>query len=377
MRVIFVIRSLTCGGAERQLVNAAVGLANRGHDISVAVFYSEGSPLERELTTAGVTIESLGKRNRWDLIGPFRRMRAILRRQPRAVVYSFLPTANLFSAAVACSLKHRALVWGIRVAGMEIASDDPLARCLIRLEHLLIWVPQLVITNSDASRERIQKLRPGAKRVLLIRNGIDTIAFTFTEQGRKEIRAQLGVGESDVLVGAVGRIVSQKNLSLLFKAASLAHHGGSRPFRVVVAGDGEPGLIAELLREAARLGVAERVKFIGQRTDLPRVYSALDVLCLCSDYEGTSNVLLESLSCGTTCVATDVGDSAKVIGDGRLIAAPGDAVGLAACLHHALGIGGPGSRVSNRARATSLFSLVEMIQVTEQALIEVKFACAH
>ena len=68
MKVVFLIRALNFGGAERQLVALARGLQRRGHEVAVAVFYSGGA-LESELKEAGIPIRSLEKRGRWDVFG--------------------------------------------------------------------------------------------------------------------------------------------------------------------------------------------------------------------------------------------------------------------------------------------------------------------
>ena len=80
MKVMFLIRSLEYGGAERQLALLARGLRTRGHDVSVAVFYPRG-PLAEELRSAGVRVVCLEKRGRWDLLGFFLRTARALRRE--------------------------------------------------------------------------------------------------------------------------------------------------------------------------------------------------------------------------------------------------------------------------------------------------------
>ena len=82
---------------------------------------------------------------------------------------------------------------------------------------------------------------------------------------------------------------------------------------LMIAGSGPDH--AALARQAERLGVHTRVRFLGQLAhhELPAVYGASDALVLASSAEGWANVLLESMACGTPVVATDVGGSREVV----------------------------------------------------------------
>src|SRR5471030_3224340 len=91
--IFILIRSLNVGGAERQVSILAQALHKKGYKVTVGVFYSGGA-LEGQLRQAGVSIYSLDKKGRWDLIGWFRRYLRALREVNPDVVYSFLTTSN-------------------------------------------------------------------------------------------------------------------------------------------------------------------------------------------------------------------------------------------------------------------------------------------
>jgi glycosyltransferase involved in cell wall biosynthesis len=99
--------------------------------------------------------------------------------------------------------------------------------------------------------------------------------------------------------------------------------------KFVAVGDGSDQQRRALRDLAQELGLTERVIWAGQRLDMPAVISALDLSVSASFGEGFSNVLGESMSCGVPCVATNVGDSAKIVGDLGWLVDPGDEVGLA------------------------------------------------
>lgn len=98
-QVLFLIRSLHVGGAERQLVTLAKGLKKRGISVRVAVFYPGGA-LEKDLVGAGISLVSLDKRGRWDIFPFFLRLVRLLRLSRPDFFHSYLPGANLVATLV-------------------------------------------------------------------------------------------------------------------------------------------------------------------------------------------------------------------------------------------------------------------------------------
>src|SRR5437763_6227668 len=94
LAVVLLIRSLAVGGAQRQLVQLAQGLQERGHRVTVGVFYS-GGPLVTELQQAGIPVTELGKGGRWNNLRFLLRLRRMIGASRADVVYSFGGSANL------------------------------------------------------------------------------------------------------------------------------------------------------------------------------------------------------------------------------------------------------------------------------------------
>jgi hypothetical protein len=96
MKIMFLIRSLGPGGAERQLTNLAIGLRKLGHDIAIVTFYS-GNLLADELTDAGVSVRTLNKRGRWDIARSAVKLLHFVGEERPAILHSYLSTANLLA----------------------------------------------------------------------------------------------------------------------------------------------------------------------------------------------------------------------------------------------------------------------------------------
>ena len=139
-------------------------------------------------------------------------------------------------------------------------------------------------------------------RVTVLPNAIDLIRFSFSPESRAAVRQEIGASESALVVGHIGRFMYQKNHAFLlriFQALLVL-----RPDAILMlAGEGE--LLDETRALAKTLGIEHRVRFLGVRHDAERLYSAMDVFCLPSFYEGLPVVMVESLANGLSCVVSD------------------------------------------------------------------------
>ncbi len=328
MKILFLARSLDGGGAERQLVTLAVGLRERGHEVSIAAFYS-GGELETQARNAGVAILSLGKRGRWDVVGFAWRLLKTLRAARPDILHGYLATANLFAVLARPFLPGTRTVLGIRASDMALGHYDWLMRLIGRLEALFASPADLVIANSEAGRDHaVARGFPGDK-MAVVPNGIDTQLFRPDPAAGARSRADLGVGDEARLIGLVARLDPMKDHPTFLQAVTEFLKRGGRA-RFVCVGDG-PRAYRETLQTLGReLGIDANLSWAGARDDMPSVYNALDVLTLTSAFgEGFPNVLGEAMACGVPCVATDVGDVKRVLGEAGIVVSPGDPGALA------------------------------------------------
>lgn len=192
-----------------------------------------------------------------------------------------------------------------------------------------------VIAVSGEIRARLIAAGTDSARVSTVLNGIDPAMFRRQAGRRAVARASLGLDESAVVVGSIGRLEPQKRFDLLIEA--VAQLRATRPgLRLVIAGDGSLG--AELSALAGRCGLADRCMLAGHRPDVVDVLHAFDLFVQSSDYEGTPNAVLEAMAVETPVVATSAGGTAELIEDCThgLIVAPGNLPALVAGIERAL-----------------------------------------
>jgi glycosyltransferase involved in cell wall biosynthesis len=166
----------------------------------------------------------------------------------------------------------------------------------------------------------------------LVYNGIDVDEMSAARQERQDARRELGLGPDDRAVISVGRLSREKDYATLLRA--LAALPGPRLFLV-----GHGPARGELEALAAELGLGQRVAFLGERNDVPRLLAACDLFALSSLTEGISMALLEAMAGGLPVAATAVGGTPELVipGETGLLAPPGDPAALAQAMGALLG----------------------------------------
>ena len=156
---------------------------------------------------------------------------------------------------------------------------------------------------------------PPAKLTVL-GNGIDLDRFDPDSFDRRALRDELGFAPTEVVCGAVGRLVREKGYGELFTAAAVVR-AQFPAFRLVVAGPSDPGKADAIGTEERALADAAGVTFLGMRRDVERLYGALDLYVLASHREGYPRSAMEAAAMGLPVVATNIRGCRQVVDDGR------------------------------------------------------------
>lgn len=202
-------------------------------------------------------------------------------------------------------------------------------RVFTAVERGLARVTDRLLVVSEAVRQDLLDRGIGdPARITVLPLGFDLAPFLESHRLRGQLRAELGVGAGDPLVGIVARLVPIKRHEDFLAAAALVARGVPAA-RFLVVGNGERR--AELEALAERLGLAGRVRFVGWRRDLDRIYADLDLVVLTSANEGSPVSVIEAMAAGRPVVATRVGGVPDLVEDGTsgLLVPAGDPRGVA------------------------------------------------
>ena len=131
--------------------------------------------------------------------------------------------------------------------------------------------------------------------VKIIHNAIDVEKFKFDEVARKKLRKEFEIKDSTIVIGHVGRFVQQKNHTFLVDVFK-EFHGKNPDSKLLLVGSGP--LEDEIKKKVDRLGLKDSVLFLGQRDDINKLYSVMDIFCLPSLYEGLPVVGVEAQAAG-------------------------------------------------------------------------------
>ena len=149
----------------------------------------------------------------------------------------------------------------------------------------------------------------------LLGNGVDLDRFDPDKADpatRARLREEMGAGEGDIVVGMVGRLVAEKGYPELFEAATKLGEG----YVVAVIGPDDPEKSDALPAAAVANAKQAGVRFLGMRTDVEDLYSAMDIFVLPSHREGFPRAAMEAASMGLPIVATDIRGCRQVVDDG-------------------------------------------------------------
>jgi glycosyltransferase involved in cell wall biosynthesis len=200
----------------------------------------------------------------------------------------------------------------ITLRGTEVPhSKNPVLRP--RLSRTLQAAAR-VFAVSDSLRRLAIELGAAPEKTEVVGNGIDTERFQ--PVARQAARARFGLPDSAKVLISVGGLVERKGMHRVIEVlpALLEHHPDLH-YLIVGGASPEGDNRTELTAQVARLGLAERVHFLGAlpSDELKWPLSASDVFVLATRNEGWANVFLEAMACGVPVVTTDVGGNAEVV----------------------------------------------------------------
>lgn len=326
VRVLFVVQDFVVGGAERHLIELWRRIDRSRFAVEIACLAGSGG-FAAEAASLGWPIHDLDVGRR---IGGPRGLRGLLRLVHLTaslrpdVIHGYLMTGSLYAA-----LAGR--LCGVPVVAVAKRNLDAFENPRQRLLHglaLRLATHVTAVSRTVAASAVAQGVAPG--RVTVIPNGVD--AARFAPAATEVARERNG---HDPVIGCVGCLAPRKDHRTLLEALSALDRRGRR-FHAVLVGDGpERAALETRVRE---LGLGDRVRFAGERDDVPALLATFDVFVLSSREEGIPNALLEAMAAARPVVATAVGGTPEVIAGGETgwLVPAGAPEALAAALDDAL-----------------------------------------
>ena len=301
MRVMIVVHGLETGGAEMMVLHLARELSRAGHPVRVVSLHGDDTDVAGLMRRAGVDVVALNKAG-----GPdprtVLRLRAQMRDFSPAVVHTHLPVLEYVLPAARLYGRRVRIIHTVHNLAREETRHRVL-RAVNRRAFSHGVVPVALNEEVRSSICREYALPPSA--VPVVGNGIDLDAFRGPQR-----RGPRGAGARLL---CVARLAPAKNHALLLRTVARLRESG-RDVSLTLVGDGP--LRGALEERARELGISERVRFAGRRTDTAAFYRDCDLFVLLSDYEGMPMSIIEAMASGLPVVATRAGGVAELVDDG-------------------------------------------------------------
>ena len=294
MRVFHVISGFENGGVET-LIFRWVTHMEKDVEFHIVAHEVLVPALVERFRSLGVTVHLIPPRKK--LFRHQRALRSLFRTYHPDVVHvhttewGALALSAAKKAGVACRIQHS------HAARRE-------NNVFLRLIHTLSFaLARRTATDYFACGEAAARtaFARRANEARIIKNGIDVPAFAYNEQWRQATRQSLGIDDDQTVIGMVARFSPQKNhvrALLIFKAFFEKHKNAV----LLLIGEGHLRATVEAL--AAQILPSEAVRFLGVRTDMAALYSAMDRFILPSRFEGLPITLVEAQASGLPAVVS-------------------------------------------------------------------------
>lgn len=366
MNIAHLITGLSTGGAERALYNLLQGgLAVKFNTYVISL--SDKGTIGSQIEALGVPVITLDMPvGRPTLTGVAKLRRVIKKLQPD-LIQGWMYHGNLAATLSRSLLSGKtALLWNVRHSLYQIEDEKRLTQLVIKANRFLSHTPEKILYNSQLSRQQHEKFGLHDNKGRVIPNGVNLKRFCYSDDERQRIRIELAIPAEALVIGHVARLHPMKDHSLFLSAAvDIAQRNPNAHF--LLCGR-DVRLDNESLKHQIPTTLKNRFHLLGERSDVTELMSAMDIFCQSSWSEAFPNVLGEAMSVGLPCVATDVGDSALIVGDCGVVIKPRNKVALTAAIESLLTLSANERQLigeRSRSRIEENFALGEIVKQYE------------
>jgi glycosyltransferase involved in cell wall biosynthesis len=287
--------------------------AESAFDHKVICLTDEG-PTAEIVRASGVSVWNLAMERGIPNPLAVRRLANRIRSEQAAVVQSWLYHADLVGG-IAARLARVPVAWGVHQSTLDPETTPRSLKLTVQAcARLSGRVPAAIVLCAEASRTAHIAHGYSDRHMTVIPNGFDVSLFAPDAAARAEIRTELGVAGQQQLIGIAGRFVPLKNHELFVRAVGQVARS-HQDARFVMIGEGLDDANPQLATWIGDADLGNRIQLLGRRPDMHRILSALDLYVHTSRTEAFPLVIGEAMATGVPCIATDVGDSAFVIGE--------------------------------------------------------------
>jgi len=310
-------------------------LRDQGHEV---VGIASDGPFMAKIRAEGFRVEPVAIERSFNLFrhsGSVRTLKALFQRERFDIVHVHTPVAALIGRWAAWRARVPKIVYTAHGFYFHERMVWPKRAAFAALEWLGGRLTDVLFTQAEEDAATARRLGLASGSIAAIGNGVDPARFHPATDAaeRRRLRAELGAGDSDVVILTIGRLVAEKGYPELFEAMKRVEA------RLWVVGERLPSDHARAVDRAVRAAetdpaLKERVRFLGYRGDVPALMRAADIYTLPSHREGMPRSVIEAMMTGLPVVGTDIRGTREeiVAGETGALVPVHDAAALAAAL---------------------------------------------
>ncbi|WP_047414401.1 glycosyltransferase family 1 protein [Cellulophaga sp. Hel_I_12] len=310
VRVLQVFTTMGRGGAESMIMNYYRQLDRTKVQFDFLVHRAEKAAFEEEIERLGGKIYRLHPINPLFPKSYYAELRTFFKEHAEyRIIHSHLNTFSSFPLKIAEEFKIATRIAHAHIAMDPVSLSNTFKSVGNLLEAIKKGIKLLVkkkihryATHYFSCGEKAgQWLFSDTTAFYVMNNAIDARSFIYDEQKAQSLRKEFQL-ENKIVLGHIGRFTHQKNHEYLLKIFAELNKK-NEPYVLALIGDGP--LQSKIKEEAKKLGISDRVHFLGLRTDIPNIVQMLDVFVFPSFYEGLPVTLIEAQAAGLQIIASD------------------------------------------------------------------------
>ncbi len=297
-RILFISQHLNRAGTEMFMMNVFRGIDHSRFGIDFLVYNWKDTDFSREVEAAGSKVWRVPCR-RESLIGWYHSLIQFFHKHAKNYTAIHYNGNGLTAIAPIILAFHYGIP--IRIIHSHNSSSEGLHN---RLMHILQRnIAKKLTTHHFACSTEAAKWFYGSSPAVIIKNGIDTKKYSFSEEIRNNIRQKFAISPTTRVIGNVGRFQPEKNHTFLIDI--FADYIKLNPDSLLIL-IGIGTLAEDINKKVQRLGLADKVRFMGERSDVNIILQMFDLFLMPSTFEGQPFVLIEAQCAGLPCLISDV-----------------------------------------------------------------------
>lgn len=329
IKVVFVITSLTTGGAEMMLYKFLSRIDRQKFSPTVISMLAGGVFVER-IQALDITVYDLGMQQGVPSLSALRKLTILLNKIQPDVIQGWMYHANLIGYFGNILSKRKVpVIWSIHHSIDSLRAEKLSLAAVIKLTALISSQIETVVVSANKGLKQHINIGYNSRNAIAISDNFDLSKYKPADEPKFNLRQSLNLPEDAIIIGSVARYHQMKDHANLIDAAAKIVRDYPNLHFVLVGPDVDTQNVT-LSEQIERLSVGDRIHLLGERLDVPLLMTSFDIFTTSSAYgESFPNVLGEAMSCQVPCVATDIGDSQAIVANTGIVVPPKDSQALA------------------------------------------------